>query len=49
LTFPTTYNNLLSVGVLNDYSLAYAEEIAFRAGTSYSFKWFNLACCNFHR
>lgn len=42
LEFPDTYQNLLSIGITDDYTMGYAEEIAFRAGTSYAFKWFNL-------
>lgn len=42
LKFPETYEKLLKVGIKNDYSLGYADNIGFRAGTSHPFFFFNL-------
>ncbi len=42
LQFPLTYRNLISNGFTEDYSMGYAEEIGFRAGTAHSHFWFDL-------
>ncbi len=42
LQLPNTYRNLISIGIKNDYSMGYADQIGFRAGTSYSHFWFDL-------
>ena len=42
LEFPMTYRNLILAGFTDDYSLGYAEEIGFRAGTAHSHTWFDL-------
>jgi hypothetical protein len=42
LLFPETYRNLLKMGVTDDWSMGFAEAAGFRAGTSYSFLWFDL-------
>lgn len=42
LEFPTTYRNLISHGLTDDYTMAYADEVGFRAGTCTSFHWFDL-------
>jgi len=42
LQFPVTYTNLISNGFTDDYSLGYAEEIGFRAGTAHEHFWFDL-------
>lgn len=42
LNIPLTYRDLLSVGIEEDYSMGFADHIGFRAGTSKSFKWFDL-------
>jgi len=42
LTFPTTYQKLLSVGIQSDYTMGYAEDVGFRASTSHPFYWYDL-------
>lgn len=42
LSFPTTYRNLLQIGISEDYSMGYADAIGFRASIASSFKWFDL-------
>lgn len=42
LTFPKTYRNLIDNKIKEDYSLGYASEVGFRAGTCTPFKFFNL-------
>ena len=42
LTFPKTYRNLLNNKIKEDYSLGYASEVGFRAGTCTPFKFFDL-------
>lgn len=42
LQFPQTYRNLIANGFTADYSLGYAEEIGFRAGTAHPHYWFDL-------
>jgi hypothetical protein len=39
---PKTYQYLQELGFKHDYSLGYAEEIGFRAGTAHSFNFFDL-------
>ncbi|MDA3614227.1 polysaccharide deacetylase family protein [Polluticaenibacter yanchengensis] len=43
LAFPCTYQNLADCGIEHDYSLMYAEQPGFRAGTAYSYPFFNVA------
>lgn len=40
---PDTYNLLLDVGITDEYSMGYGSMNGFRASTSRSFYWFNLA------
>lgn len=42
LEFPTTYENLISLGIENDFSMGYPDHVGFRAGTSSSFNFYNL-------
>lgn len=43
LELPTTYQNLIRSGIQEDYTLYYADETGFRAGTCTPFKWFDLS------
>lgn len=42
LTFPDTYNNLIVSGIKHDYTLGYADDWGFRAGTCVPFYYYNL-------
>lgn len=42
LKFPETYRNLISNGITDDYTMAYADVTGFRAGTCTSFFWYDL-------
>lgn len=43
LQFPKTYLQLLKIGITNDYTMGYANDVGFRAGTCTPFLWYNLA------
>lgn len=39
---PNHYNSLLQLGIREDWSMGYPDEIGFRAGTCFPFFWYNL-------
>ena len=43
MQMPYTYHALIQQGIKEDYTLAYASHLGFRASTSKPFKWFDLS------
>ena len=42
LSLPNTYRDLISVGIKKDFTLAFADQAGFRAGTCTPFFWYDL-------
>lgn len=42
LSLPQSYKQLLQAEITHDYTMGYAEQTGFRAGTARTFKWFDL-------
>ena len=42
LKFPDTYRNLLQIGIQEDYTMGYADDVGFRASIATPFPWFDL-------
>jgi hypothetical protein len=42
LKFPETYRHYIKAGIIEDYTMGYADDVGFRAGTCRSFHWFDL-------
>jgi hypothetical protein len=42
LSIPKTYSTLMKLGIENDYTMGYADNVGFRAGTARPFLWFDL-------
>ena len=43
LSFPHTYQQLLTNGIQEDFTMGFSHKTGFRAGTSTPFKWFDLS------
>ncbi|WP_027421347.1 polysaccharide deacetylase family protein [Crocinitomix catalasitica] len=43
IKFPETYDILVENGIKRDFSMGFTDEVGFRAGTSFPFRYFNLA------
>lgn len=43
LKFPDTYAGLEQLGIMEDYTMGFADRVGFRAGTSFPFEFYHLA------
>ncbi len=43
LKFPDTYQRLIAIGIKEDYSMGFHDQIGFRAGITIPFYWFDLS------
>lgn len=41
-TLPHDYRNLLNSGIKDDYTMGWHDALGFRAGTAYTYKWFDI-------
>jgi hypothetical protein len=42
LSLPDTYRQLIAAGIRHDYTMGYADDIGYRAGTTEAFRWYDL-------
>ena len=42
LALPKTYERLINLGIQEDYSMGYAQQVGFRASVAQPFYWYNL-------
>ena len=42
MKLPNTYRTLLNVGITDDYTMGFADNTGYRAGTGHSFLWYDL-------
>lgn len=42
LKFPSTYRNLIKIGIKDDYTMGFADTTGYRAGTGRCFKWYDI-------
>ncbi len=43
LLLPDTYHGLQKMNITDDWSMGYADNVGFRAGTAYNYQWFDLS------
>ena len=42
LSMPDTYRRLISLGITDDHSMGYADQVGYRAGVAGPFPWYDL-------